>query len=63
MNCPICKQKDISAAHILGHSKSDAKAKSSANNGKLGGRPRTHNGRGKSKNDTSPHPHAKGMRK
>jgi hypothetical protein len=39
MTCPICKKSNVTAGHILGHSTSDAKAQSSAHNGKLGGRP------------------------
>lgn len=39
MICPHCHQ-PINAASVMGAVKSEAKAKSSSENGKLGGRPR-----------------------
>ena len=40
MNCPVCKKRNVTAGHILGHGKSAAKTASSRANAKLGGRPR-----------------------
>ena len=40
MNCPVCKKRNATAGHILGHGKSAAKTASSRANAKLGGRPR-----------------------
>ena len=40
MTCPVCKKRNVTAGHILGHGKSAAKTASSRANAKLGGRPR-----------------------
>lgn len=40
MTCHICNRHGVTAGHILGHSKSAAKAKASAANGRKGGRPK-----------------------
>jgi len=40
MKCPHCS-KEINPAQLLGSMKSDKKAKSSRENGKKGGRPKT----------------------